>query len=80
MTAALVDVVDVVDVEVDVALAVEREPAVMLCLFRTCVWTSPEIQTAPQEVCEVLMTRHLLREHPDALHVLGELARNAGLL
>lgn len=53
---------------------------VSLCCFRTCQWSSSEVPTAPREVADELIARHLLRDHEPELRTLGKLAQDADLI
>lgn len=66
------------------AETVEFDPptvrAVALCCFRTCEWSSSVVPTAPREVADELIARHLLAEHEPELRTLGRLAQDADLI
>jgi hypothetical protein len=54
--------------------------AVALCCFRLCDWSSDEVPTAPVEVADELIARHLLEAHRDAVTVIGRLAQDTDLI
>jgi hypothetical protein len=58
----------------------DQSQAVMLCLFRTCHWTSDDVRTMPREVQDEVAARHLLRAHEAELRALGQLAERSDLL
>jgi hypothetical protein len=58
----------------------DQSQAVMLCLFRTCHWTSEDIRTMPREVQDEVVARHLLARHEAELRILGQLAERSDLL
>lgn len=69
------------DAEEGVTFDDARHPStVALCCFRTCEWSSSEVPTAPREVADELIARHLLRDHEPELRTLGKLAQDADLI
>lgn len=58
----------------------DQSQAVMLCLFRTCSWTSTDVRTMSLEAQEEVAARHLLRRHEAELRALAQLAERSELL
>lgn len=57
-----------------------RSIAVELCAFRLCEWTTPDVRTADRGLLDTLIREHLLDAHRRELIILGQLAREAGLI